>query len=327
MTTWTVSAPARLHFGLLDLTGDHGRIDGGSGVAISSPRVTVRARRVAGGALPPEPVAELARRLADRLQIDLSTVELELAESLPEHVGLGSHTALALALGTAMARAALAEPPPPEEVARAAGRGGTSGIGVHAFARGGLVVEGGHSFGPGREKEACGPSSASRAPGAPLLARFELPEPVRFALVTPRTGCGANGAREVSLFAEAFPLPAAETGEVCRRVLLGLMPAAARSDVAGLGAALRALQDVGFKRREVALLPAAVRELLDVALEAGAAGAGLSSFGPTVYALCEDESVASAVVATSSAHLRDRGIEADGWVAAPDNLGAVVTKG
>ena len=36
---WTVSAPARLHFGLIDLSGDHGRIDGGAGVAIESPRV------------------------------------------------------------------------------------------------------------------------------------------------------------------------------------------------------------------------------------------------------------------------------------------------
>lgn len=325
--SWTVSAPARLHFGLFDLGGDHGRIDGGAGVAIDRPRVVVKARAASSGGEPlPEALAELAPRLADRLGIDLPSLALEVVSSLPAHVGLGSHTQLALAAGTAMARASGLDLDA-ATIARAAGRGGTSGIGVHAFQAGGLVVDGGHSFGPGAEKEACRPSSASRAPVAPLIARYVLPETFRFVVVTPRTTRGASGAREVSLFEEAFPVPAAESGEIARRVLLGLMPGAARGDAALLGQSIGALQTLGFKRREVSLQPEPVRELLDVLVGAGATGAGLSSFGPTVYGLAEGEARAREALAAALTHLDRHGVEADGWVAAPDARGAVVTEG
>lgn len=321
----TVSAPARLHFGLLDLSGDHGRIDGGAGVAIERPRVVVRAAPGSGRLDMPPEAADRARALADRLRIDLRELDLELVERFPSHVGLGSHTQLVLALGTAMSRAAGRELGP-REVARAAGRGGTSGIGVNVFSAGGLIVDGGHAFGPGQEKEDCLPSSASRANVAPLLARYELPGEWRFALVTPRGEPGAHGQREVSLFREAFPLPAADTGEVCRRVLLGLMPGAAAGDLELLGRSLSALQRVGFKRREVSLQPEPVRELLRVMVEAGAAGAGLTSFGPTVYALTGDVARAESVLAAARDHLSRLGFGAETWTAAADNRGAVISE-
>lgn len=321
--TWTVSAPARLHFGLIDLTGDHGRIDGGAGVAIERPRVVVRAGRGRGRLRMPPETADQARALADRLRIDLAAIDVELISRFPSHVGLGSHTQLALALGTVMCRAA-GQVRSVREIARAAGRGGTSGIGVNVFTAGGLVVDGGHAFGPGKEKESCLPSSASRAGVAPLLARSQLPEAWRFALVTPGTERGAHGKREVELFEEAFPLPAAETGEVCRHVLLELMPGAAAGDLELFGRGLSALQRVGFKRREVGLQPEPIRQLLDVMTEAGAAGAGLSSFGPTVYAIAGDQERAAAAVAAAHEHLARHGIAAEGWTAAPDTMGAVI---
>jgi beta-ribofuranosylaminobenzene 5'-phosphate synthase len=318
---WTVSAPARLHFGLFDLSGDLGRIDGGAGVAISEPRVVVQARTVPGGARPPPEIATLAHVLADRLRIDLSRVELSVARGLPAHVGLGSHTSLALAVGTAMTRTAgLALDP--AEVAAAASRGGTSAIGVHVFRRGGLVVDGGHSFGEEGEKRAPRPSCACRAPVAPLLARYDVPAGWRFAVVIPRALQGASGPAEVSLFEESFPLPPSETGLVCRHVLLGLMPGAASSDLELVGRSIGALQRLGFKRRELALQPKPVVDLLDVMVQAGGAGAGLSSFGPTVFALAASDDRARACAAAALEHLGAHGMTADAWTTAADNHGA-----
>jgi beta-ribofuranosylaminobenzene 5'-phosphate synthase len=45
------------------------------------------------------------------------------------------------------------------------------------------------------------------------------------------------------------------------------------------------VQGLGFKKVELGLQPPQVIGLLDVLRGAGAAGAGLSSFGPTVYAV------------------------------------------
>lgn len=273
----------------------------------------------------PEALQDRVRGLADRLQVDLSKLDVELLERFPSHVGLGSHTQLVLALGTAICRAA-GRQQAPRELARLAGRGGTSGIGVNVFSRGGLVIDGGHSFGPGLEKESCLPSSASHAGPAPLLARYRLPERWRFVLVTPRTERGAHGQREVDLFQEAFPLPTSETGEVCRRVLLELMPGAHTGDLKLLGRSLTALQGVGFKQREVGLQPEPVRQLIDVMVEAGAAGAGLTSFGPTVYALAGDRESAEAVLDTARVHLEAHGIEAEAWTTGTDNHGAILTQ-
>ena len=322
---YEVSAPSRLHFGLIDLTGDHDRIDGGAGVALEHPRIVVRARPGSGALDMPDEVVELARGLADRLRLDLHTVDVELVERVPAHVGLGSHTQLALALGTALGLAAGRELTP-REIARAARRGGTSGIGVNIFSSGGLIVDGGHSFGPGKEKDRCLPSSASNADVAPLLARFELPAAWRFAVVSPHSEPGAHGAREVDLFKESFPLEPANTGEVCRWVLMGVMPAAATGDLELLGRSLSAIQRVGFKRLEVGLQPEPIIALGQVMVEAGAAGAGLSSFGPTVYALAGDDEKARAAVDAALDHLGRHGITADGWVTTPDSRGARITR-
>ena len=48
---------------------------------------------------------------------------------------------------------------------------------------------------------------------------------------------------------------------------------------------MNAVQGLGFKRVELGLQPPQVNGLIDALREAGAAGAGLSSFGPAVYAV------------------------------------------
>ena len=322
---WKVSSPSRLHFGLIDLTGDHGRIDGGSGAALAHPRVVVRVGRGQGRIEAPPALERLVRALADKLAIDINDYDVEIPEYFPAHVGLGSHTQQALAIGTALTKAAGRELSP-KDIAKAAKRGGTSGIGVNIFSRGGLVIDGGHAFGPGQEKEECLPSSASRAGVPPLLARYDLPEEWRFALVTPETVPGAHGKKEIELFGEAFPLEPSDAGEVCRWVLTGLMPGAAAGDLDLLGRSLSALQTVGFKRREVELQPEPIIELGKVMVDAGAAGAGLTSFGPTVYALAGSATLAQRALDAAIAHLGKHDIDAEGWITAPDNQGVIITR-
>ncbi len=64
-----------------------------------------------------------------------------------------------------------------------------------------------------------------------------------------------------------------------------MLPGIASHDISLFGSSVNAIQKIGFKKVELSLQPPQVIGLLDVLREAGAAGAGLSSFGPAVYAI------------------------------------------
>src|SRR5439155_1324630 len=98
-----VEAPARLHFGVLDLRGDLGRRFGGIGAAIPAPSLLLEAR-AADGLKAEGPDAaralEFARRFARHHGLDLR-LHFCLHRSIPTHAGLGSGTQLALAVALA----------------------------------------------------------------------------------------------------------------------------------------------------------------------------------------------------------------------------------
>src|SRR5258708_12650834 len=100
-----VEAPARLHFGVLDLRGDLGRRFGGIGAAVPAPSLLLEARPAAGlKAEGPDAARalEFARRFAAHHGLDLR-LHFCLHRSIPAHAGLGSGTQLALAVARASA--------------------------------------------------------------------------------------------------------------------------------------------------------------------------------------------------------------------------------
>jgi len=101
-----VKTPARLHLGLVDLNGDLGRIFGGLGVGISHPNVILEAQKSQIFTFSGEN-AELTRKLA--LQILQAygikeKVMIDVKQVIPEHVGLGSGTQVALAIAASLSR-------------------------------------------------------------------------------------------------------------------------------------------------------------------------------------------------------------------------------
>ncbi|HZM27218.1 MAG TPA: hypothetical protein VFB89_07665, partial [Gemmatimonadales bacterium] len=100
-----VEAPARLHFGVLDLHGGLGRRFGGMGAAIPTPSLLLEATRAGEveceGADADRAVGFARRILAHHGQRD--GVHLRIHRAIPPHVGLGSGTQLALAVARAVA--------------------------------------------------------------------------------------------------------------------------------------------------------------------------------------------------------------------------------
>ncbi|CVK33554.1 beta-ribofuranosylaminobenzene 5'-phosphate synthase [Methanoculleus bourgensis] len=279
-----VDAPSRIHITLLDMNGASGRVDGGVGVALDEPGCVLDARKstdisVHGGdEAARHRVLEAARAVVEGLRLP-GGAEITLHATARQHAGLGSGTQVALATAAALCRLYDRDLPVPD-LARIVGRGGTSGIGTAAFEQGGFILDGGHRFGSPGGKQDFRPSAASRgiAP-PPVLARHRFPEDWRILLVTPDVEAGAHGGREVDIFRTHCPVPLDEVRELCHEVLMRMIPGLVEHDLDLFGSAVNRVQHLGFKKVEVAMQHPIIPALLEGTVQAGAAGAGLSSFG------------------------------------------------
>ncbi len=281
-----VKTPSRLHFTLIDLNGSLGRIDGGIGVTLDYPNVLIEAEPSKSILVEGEKkdLAESIIRKAINKISPGNGVKIKIKSTIPDHVGLGSKTQLSLAIATAINRI-YARNFSVRELVKIVGRAGTSGIGVAAFERGGFILDGGHSFGPGKQKEKFLPSSASLAPPAPVIIRQDVPEDWFFVIGIPNVDKGAHGAREVGIFKKYCPIPLREVEKLSHLILMKTLPAIMDKDIEVFGKSLHEIQKIGFKKVEVELQDRVVKKLINFMIENGAYGSGVSSFGPAVYGL------------------------------------------
>jgi beta-ribofuranosylaminobenzene 5'-phosphate synthase len=323
-----LSTPSRLHFGLIDFNGELGRIDGGAGVAISRPRNVLSvcsssSFRVNGS--DPELIKGVARKICDNLGKPLPAMEITVEEQIHNHTGFGSKTQISLALAYLICREYGITYASIEELARLVSRGGTSGIGVRAFDRGGFILDCGHGFGAGKEKKSCLPSSATKAKLSPQVLRCDIPEDWRFVLVTPMNYEGSHGKSEVDIFQSHFPVNAADVDRTCRIVLMQMVPGILEKDIATFGSAINSIQTLGFKNVEIQLKAPLVPNMLAIMNNNGSYGSGMSSFGPTVFGLADSDRKAEQIQKAVCDYLSDMDIENESWIAEPNNHGVLIS--
>lgn len=269
----SVATSARLHFGFLDPSGRGPRPFGSFGLALDRPRTRLTLRR--GPELKVTGV-DCARALPFLRSIAWSfglrgAFHLHLDEVIPTHAGLGSGTQLALAIGSAVA-ALEGLPLDLTEIARRLDRGKRSGIGIGTFGQGGAVLDGG----PG----------AGTLP--PMLSRLPFPEDWRVLLIFDPAVKGLHGHGEISAFASPPPFPEAETAELCRRIVLGALPALAEHDFKAFSEQIGYLQlrmGTYFAPMQGApFVSPSVAKVLERLIDEGVTGLGQSSWGPTGFA-------------------------------------------
>ena len=285
----TVQANARLHLGFLDLNGDLGRRFGSIGLCLDQPSTLVRVSHAPDGRHHANgPEAERALRHLAALSAALGLkrgFRLDIEAAIPAHTGLGSGTQLALAIAAAvrvvsgLARDTRAD-------ALLLHRGARSGIGAALFDHGGLVVDGGQG-------------AVAGVP--PVLARLAFPESWRIILVHDTAMQGIHGADEPAAFAALAPFPATASAEICRLVLMQALPALAEQDIAPFGQAITRIQALLGDHFAPAQGGRFTSPRVGVALatlhQAGAAGVGQSSWGPTGFAFAESGAAARRLAA------------------------------
>jgi beta-RFAP synthase len=279
-----VEAPARLHFGVLDLRGSLGRSFGGLGAAIPCPSLLLEATpaaQVTAHGPDAERAADFARRFLAFHRLSAG-VRLTVHRAVPSHAGLGSGTQLGLAVARALAELH-GLPTDPVELARAVGRGKRSAIGTWTFALGGFIVEGGRRLGS--------------EDMAPLLARFAIPESWRCVVAVPHGARGLSGEAEARAFEQLPTPPDGEVERVSHLVLMQLLPALVEGDLPSFGGALSAVQRITggwFAAQQGGVFaPGPTERLVADMAAAGASGVGQSSWGPAAYGLVDSDAAAS----------------------------------
>jgi beta-ribofuranosylaminobenzene 5'-phosphate synthase len=287
-----VDTPSRIHVSLIDMHGGSGRVDGGIGITLDEPGILLEAEL--SPSLSVTDCDQATRERIGKVAADVlqglglgGSVSITVRKHYPSHIGLGSGSQLSLAVARAITELHDRHLST-QELARLTGRGGTSGIGTAAFDHGGFIIDGGHRFGTAGEKSDFRPSSASRGVNPPpLIVRHEFPSDWKILVAVPDLLAGANGGHEADIFRRHCPVPLAEVQALSHEILMRMLPGIAGHDLDLFGSSVNAIQGLGFKRVELSLQPPAVTGLLSALRDAGAAGAGMSSFGPTIFAVAD----------------------------------------
>jgi beta-RFAP synthase len=273
-----VDAPARLHLGFLDLHGGLGRRFGSIGLTIDTLATRLRAERaevITAAGPGAERALGYARAYIDARGIE-GGVDISMMQTIPDHVGLGSGTQMALAVGTAIERIYHGESKS-AQIATILNRGMRSGIGIGAFEQGGFILD-------------CGRGEEKQVP--PVAVRLPFPEQWRVLLLFDTRGQGLHGAEEVAAFSELPAFPESAAAHLCRLVMMRVLPGVLESDLPpvceAIGEIQRVVGDYFAPAQGGRYTSPVISAALEWAAERGYAGVGQSSWGPTGFVLLED---------------------------------------
>ncbi len=310
-----VKTPARLHFGLIDLNGDLGRIFGGLGLGIDYPNVIIRAEQSKESKFTGER-NELAKNLTERFfqayKIH-ANVHIHVEKAIADHVGLGSGTQMALAVATALSKLTNVKVST-QELAFAMGRAERTGVGTAVFEQGGFVVDGGKLSG----------SKEVRFP--PLIYRKPFPETWHFVVAVPNEIKGLANDEEKIAFQQTPPMSSERVGKICRLIVMKLLPALTELDINEFGEALTQIQAaIGDNFAGVQggrYSNATTKKGTEFMQRLGACGVGQSSWGPAFYGLFVKEQAQRAKSQVLAFLNREAGGNA--FVAHANNRGAYI---
>jgi beta-ribofuranosylaminobenzene 5'-phosphate synthase len=312
-----VRAACRLHFGMFSFGRAEVRQFGGLGVMVARGAMHLRIEPAETFAVE-GPLAKRVRVAAARVARAMGLEQLpgcrvRVLRAPQEHVGLGTGTQLQLSLAAGLNEFLAGAPLPLPALAALAGRGARSAIGCYGFERGGMIVDQG------------------KLPGEPLGAladRVELPGQWRFGLICPADVKGLAGEEEQLAFRELPGVPGATTQRLTEEVFERLLPAARAGNFLDFSESLyRFNREAGScfaARQGGAFAGPRVAGLVDAIRRMGVRGTGQSSWGPTVFAVLENETAAQEFADAIGPQLA-AGDYLE--IVSPANEGAVITRG
>ena len=327
-----IKTTARLAFCLIDLNGERGRVDGCVGLSLNEPSLEIIATMQNNR--PGLEISSTDCMVNEKMILDtfnsiskyyknVKGIKIDILKAFSEHLGLGSGTQMRLSIAAAL-NALNNSQNDNITLAKQVARGGTSGIGVWSFKVGGLIIDGGHSFGVDGEKNSFIPSSISACSPPALIGRYDFPSAWKILCVSPIVKKRLFGESEIQLFKKSCPVDRGEVDSICWTILMRLLPAVAEENIFEYNRSIEEIQSIGFKRNVWQGQQPEVKLAKEIMLSAGVRGIGLSSLGSTLFATLPNGEDEYLIDELSHLFLQS-GIEANIWSTTGRNIGADIS--
>jgi len=310
-----ISAPAHLHTGNFDLTGDLGRLYGTVGFAIDLP-LEVEIAKAKGVKAKDEAAYKFAKRFVEKTGIE--GAEIHVKKEIPKYVGVGFHTTLALSIGVGLSKLNGLNLTV-EDVSVIMGRGTITAVGVYAFKTGGFIIEGGFKVDQ-REKMV-----------PPLIYQSAMPTDWLFVVAIPdesRAEIAKLRSKEDEILGNLKVMPKEQSDELSRIVLVKIMPAFVEKNINEFGEGLTAFnQKLGkfwSSYQEGTYRNRVVEGGIKLMLRRSSCGCQ-TSWGPTFYSILEGEAEAKRLVEELKQYLNKNG-GGEVFYTKANNSGASVMK-
>ena len=315
MEKLAISAPAHLHTGNFDLTGDLGRLYGTVGFAIDLP-LEVEVAKAKGIKAEDKDAYKFAKRFVEKTHIE--GAEVHIKREIPKFVGLGFHTTLALSIGVGLSNL-YGLNLSVEDVALIMGRGTITALGVYAFKTGGFIIEGGFKVDQ-REKMV-----------PPLIFQSAMPKNWFFVVAIPdesRVEITKMRSKEDEILGNLKVMPKEQSDQLSRIVLVKIMPAFVEKNIKEFGEGLTAFnQKLGqfwSSYQEGTYRNKVVEGGIKLMLQHSSC-ACQTSWGPTFYSLVQGEAEAKRLTEELKQYLK-KSSGGEVFYTKANNSGASVSK-
>ncbi|MFM7130405.1 MAG: hypothetical protein ACKO0V_13720 [bacterium] len=288
LTSLEIKAPSRLHLGLFGWGPEAEMQFGGFGLMIQQPELHLQVSVSDNDQfdVPEDQKAKYesllnsCREYLLQRKVEIPRLHFRLNAFPPMHHGLGSGTQRAMAVAAAVSKICGIEMKSAADLATMANRFPRSGVGIHGFLHGGLIIDGGHSEGLGGHRQI-----------APLKARIAWPDDWQILLVIPDEPEGISSQAEQNVFHDLPTPDRPSMTDVKYAVFDRLTVAMEKSEFELAMKAIETVQAIvgrwfapgqqgsvyGSPRRD---------RLIRAMKQAGLKGVGQSSWGPALFGFC-----------------------------------------
>lgn len=293
-TSITICAYARIHVTLIGMHLSGYRINGGFGFSINAPSISVHAIKSSSFSLNDS----RSRPLSDNNKLRVKNVidslvkekgfehniSIQIYGELLTHSGFGSGTIIRLAAIEALFvlnNLVYLE----QDIVEASGRGGTSGIGISTYFKGGYTIDVGHK---NKDAQLLPSNSAEKKRGKPLVLKTGKMPFWDIGICLPLEVDSPDMEEEKLFFASNTPIQDKEVFEALYHVIYGLYSSIEEQDKDVFSTALNAIQNCEWKLKERSRYGSSIRVYEDSLYKNGASAVGMSSLGPALVFFSED---------------------------------------
>lgn len=286
-----ITAYPRIHMTLIGMNSDGYRINGGIGFSITDPKLlfsfkvskTVQIIDYRKFGFNTEEIERLKLRI-QKLQTEFGfkySISCEITGLSMTHYGLGTSTASYLSCIEALF--ILNNHKYDEKLLLdISSRGGTSGIGINTYFRGGLVFDTGISNHGNDELK---PSSISknRIIQLPLIIKHIKLPMWSLGIAIPKNVKFKSELEEIIFFKETCPITKNEVEEILYEVVYGTLSSIMENDFNFFCSSVRFLQETKWKKEERSLYKGEIEIIESKMYASGIKSIGMSSLGPGLY--------------------------------------------